>query len=127
MTDDADTIARKLRRAKTDPDPLPETPAGLEERPEARNLLGIYAALSDKSMEDACAEFAGAQFSRFKESITELGVSVLAPIGDEMSRLTADPAYLDQVLARGAAEAFDIAKPVLNDVYDIVGLLRPTP
>ncbi|MDE0540309.1 MAG: tryptophan--tRNA ligase [Rhodospirillales bacterium] len=127
MTDDADTIARKLRRAKTDPDPLPETPAGLEERPEARNLLGIYAALSDKTMEDVCREFAGAQFSRFKESITELAVSVLAPIGDEMSRLTADPAYLDRVLARGAAEASDIAKPVLNDVYDIVGLLRPAP
>ena len=124
MTDGPDDIARKIRKAKTDPDDLPGDPKGLEGRPEASNLFGIYAALSDKSLADVCAEFDGAQFSKFKESLTELAVSVLGPIGDEMARMMEDPAYLDGVLANGSERAAAIAAPILNDVYDIVGFIR---
>ena len=125
MTDGADEIALKIRRAKTDPHPLPDNVTDLHGRPEADNLVGIYAALSDTTAEAVIQKFAGAQFSAFKEALTELAVATLAPIGAEMARLTQDSAYLDQVLAKGAERAQAIAGPILAETFKIVGLLRP--
>ena len=125
MTDNADAIALKIRRAKTDPEPLSETLADLERRPEADNLIGIYAALSGLSREDALARFAGRNFSYFKEALSEIAVEVLGRIGREMSRLMADPGYIDVVLRRGAERAGAIAYPVLREAQAISGLLRP--
>ena len=125
MTDDADAIALKIRRAKTDPEPLPDTIAALEARPEADNLVGIYAALTDATREAALARFAGQNFSTFKEALSEVAVGVLGRIGGEMRRLTADPGHIDRVLRQGAERAAAIAIPVLREVQDITGLLRP--
>jgi tryptophanyl-tRNA synthetase len=125
MTDDADAIALKIRRAKTDPEPLPGTVEALEKRPEADNLVGIYAALADQTREAALAQFAGQNFSVFKEALTEMSVSTLGRIGDEMRRLMADPGHIDTVLRHGAERAAAIATPVLREVQDITGLLRP--
>ena len=125
MTDDADAIALKIRRAKTDPEPLPDTIAALEARPEADNLVGIYAALTDMTREAALARFAGQNFSTFKEALSEVAVGVLGRIGGEMRRLTADPGHIDRVLRQGAERAAAIATPVLREVQDITGLLRP--
>ena len=125
MTDGPDAIADKIRRAKTDPDNLPDSVAGLEGRPEAANLLGIYAALSDQTLEQVVAEFAGQQFSGFKSRLSDLAVAVMGPIGTRMQQLMADPGYIDQVLRRGAERSRSITQPILDDVYDIVGLLRP--
>src|SRR5271154_3057884 len=102
MTDDADTIALKIRRAKTDPNPLPDSEAGLAERPEADNLIGIYAAIAGLSREAALGRFAGQNFSEFKEALSELAVEVLGRIGGEMRRVMADPGYIDKVLRLGA-------------------------
>ncbi len=124
MTDDADTIAQKIRKARTDPEPLPSEPDGLKDRPEAENLVGIYAALAGLSKADVLKEHGGAQFSAFKPALSELAVAKLAPISAEMTRLKADPAYIDGVLADGAARAEALARPVMNAVKDIVGLLR---
>jgi tryptophanyl-tRNA synthetase len=124
MTDNADTIALKIRRAKTDPEPLPATLAELEARPEADNLIGIYAALAEASREAALARFAHANFSTFKEALTEVAVAAHAPIGAEMRRLEADPGHLDRVLRDGAERAHAIADPVLREVQAISGLLR---
>jgi tryptophanyl-tRNA synthetase len=125
MTDDADAIALKIRRAKTDPEPLPDTLDALEKRPEADNLVSIYAALSDVSREAALTRFAGANFSTFKEALSGLSVDVLGRIGGEMRRLMADPGHIDRVLRHGADRAAAIAVPVLHEVQDITGLLRP--
>jgi len=125
MTDGPDDIARKIRKAKTDPDVLPAHPKGLENRPEAANLFAVFSALSDKSVEEVCKRFEGAQFSKFKEDLTELAIEVLGPISKEMAKLVADPGYLDEVLAEGSERARTIARPILDEVYDIVGLLRP--
>ncbi|HEX3535283.1 MAG TPA: tryptophan--tRNA ligase [Stellaceae bacterium] len=125
MTDDADAVALKIRRAKTDPEPLPHTMADLEKRPEADNLIGIYAALAGLSREAALARFAGQNFSTFKEALSEVAVSVLGRIGGEMSRLMADAGHIDKILRRGAERAEAIALPVLREVKDITGLLRP--
>ena len=125
MTDGPDEIARKIRKAKTDPDVLPAHPKGLENRPEAANLFAVFSALSDKSVEEVCKRFEGAQFSKFKEDLTELAIEVLGPISMEMAKLVADPGYLDEVLADGSERARTIARPILDEVYDIVGLLRP--
>jgi len=125
MTDGPDAIADKVRRAKTDPGNLPDDVAGLEGRPEAANLLGIYAALSDRTLEQVVAEFAGQQFSSFKAKLSDLAVSVMGPIGIKMQQLMADPSYIDQVLKRGAERSRAITQPILDDVYGIVGLLRP--
>ena len=125
MTDGPDDISRKIRKAKTDPEPLPGDRKALEGRPEAANLIDIYAALSDQSTADVCSKFEGAQFSSFKEELTELAISVLGPVGEEMARLVKDPGYLDAVLRTGAERAKAIANPILDDVYDIVGFLRP--
>jgi tryptophanyl-tRNA synthetase len=125
MTDDSELIALKIRRAKTDPEPLPEGIAALEARPEADNLVGIYAALAGISREDALARFAGKNFSTLKEALSALSVEVLGRIGGEMRRLLADPGHVDGVLRRGAERAAAISMPVLREVKDITGLLRP--
>ena len=124
LADDRDAIAAKLRKAKTDPEPLPSEVEGLAGRPEADNLVGIYAALAARSAADVLAEFGGGQFSTFKGALTELAVEKLGPVGAEMKRLTADPAYIDAVLADGAERALAIAAPVMTAVKDVVGYLR---
>ena len=124
LTDDADTIAQKIRKAKTDPDPLPSDVKGLGGRPEAENLVGIYAALAGTTRDAVLKDFGGAQFSTFKPALSELAVSKLAPIAAEMRRLIADPGHIDRVLADGAERARVIAHPIVNEVKDVVGLLR---
>ncbi len=124
MTDDADAIVKKIRKAKTDPDPLPETAAGLADRPEAKNLLGIYAALSGESVEQACATFAGEGFGAFKQRLGDLAVEKLEPIQDEMRRLMADPGYIDGVLKDGARRARALAAPNIAEIKNTVGFLR---
>src|SRR6185437_14334397 len=124
LTDDADTIAQKVRRAKTDPEPLPSEVEGLARRPEADNLVGIFAALNDETKPDVLRRFGGAQFSVFKTALADLAVAKLAPIRAEMQRLAADPAHTDKVLADGAEKARAIARPNMDAVKDILGLLR---
>ncbi len=123
MTDDADTIANKVRKARTDPEPLPMEPEGLEDRPEARNLVNIYAALADRSVDWVLAEVGGHQFSQFKPMLADLAVEKLSPISAEMARLMEDPAEIDRILGRGAERAREIAGPVLKKTYDIVGMV----
>jgi tryptophanyl-tRNA synthetase len=124
LTDDADAIAQKIRRAKTDPEPLPSEEKGLENRPEADNLVGIFAALSGKSKADILREFGGGQFSTFKTALADLCVTKLSPIACEMKRLTGDASYIDGVLADGASRARAIAAETMADVKDIVGFIR---
>ncbi|KXJ51599.1 MAG: tryptophan--tRNA ligase [Thalassospira sp. Nap_22] len=124
MTDDAETLAKKIRKAKTDPEPLPSEVAGLEGRPEAKNLITIYAALTDSTVDAVLAEHGGTQFSGFKQALTDVVVQNLAPITEEMARLKADPAYIDSVLAKGAERANAIAQPILKEVKEIVGFLN---
>src|SRR4029450_5313078 len=124
LTDDADAIAHKIRRAKTDPDPLPHDEKGLEQRPEADNLVGIHAALAGKSKAEVLNEFGGAQFSTFKTALVDLAVAKLGPINSGMKRLIADPVYIDSVLADGAARARVIAADTMKAVKDIVGFVR---
>jgi tryptophanyl-tRNA synthetase len=125
LTDGPEEIARKIRRAKTDPEPLPEALSGLEGRPEAANLLGIYGAFADITLEDAVVRFAGASFSTFKGALSDLAIDKLGPVGDEMRRLMADPGHIDAVLRDGAERAEAIAGAHLREIQDIVGLLRP--
>ncbi|MDR5653678.1 tryptophan--tRNA ligase [Ruixingdingia sedimenti] len=124
LTDDADAIAQKIRKAKTDPEPLPDTLDGLKDRPEARNLVNIYAGLAGVAPEAVVAEFAGAQFGTFKPRLAELAVEKLAPITAEMNRLMQDPGEIDRILGDGADRADAIARPVLEDVYRITGMVR---
>jgi tryptophanyl-tRNA synthetase len=124
MTDDADTIAKKFKKARTDPEALPETLEGLQGRPEARNLVDIYAGLSGMSSEAVIAEYAGAGWGRFKPALADLAVDKLAPISIEMARLMDDRTEIDRVLADGAQKARGIAQPILAQAYDIVGFLR---
>jgi len=124
MTDTADEIAQKIRKARTDPEPLPSEPAGLEPRPEAANLVGIYAALSDRSVADVCSEFGGASFSDFKGRLTELAVENLGPIGAEMKRLVGDPAEIDAVLHDGAERARAMAEPILREAQNAIGFVH---
>ena len=125
MTDDADAIAQKIRKARTDSEPLPTEAAGLKERPEAANLVGIYAALSDATVDEVLARFGGEPFSTFKQHLADLAVVKLGPIQDEMRRLMKDPGHVDRILHQGALRARAIAGPILRDVHRIVGLLRP--
>lgn len=124
MTDDADTIAKKIRKAKTDPDALPSEAAGLAERPEARNLVNIYAALNEQSVDQVLAEVGGQQFGAFKPLLADLAVAKLSPISSEMARLMDDPAEIDRLLARGALQAREITTPILEKTYEIVGMVR---
>jgi tryptophanyl-tRNA synthetase len=123
LTDDADAIARKIKKAKTDPEPLPSEIAGLKDRPEAENLVGIYAALADTTKEKIVAEFAGRQFSAFKPALADLAVEKLAPLASEMRRLMADPAHIDSVLRDGGERAGVLAETTMKTVRRIVGLL----
>jgi len=124
LTDDADAIAQKIRRAKTDPDPLPGEEPGLAGRPEADNLVGIYAALAGQTKADVLCDFAGGQFSTFKGALVDLAVSKLGPIGAEMKRLVGDPGAIDAILDEGAAQAEAIARPHMEAVKDVVGFVR---
>jgi tryptophanyl-tRNA synthetase len=124
LTDDPDTIALKIRRAKTDPEPLPSEEKALEARPEADNLVGIYAALADQTKAEVLKDFGGAQFSTFKPALADLLVAKLSPITAEMRRLTGDPGHIDAVLADGSARAQALAAETMKAVKDIVGLVR---
>jgi tryptophanyl-tRNA synthetase len=123
LTDDADTIAKKIRKAVSDPNPLPETVDGLKERAEADNLVGIYAALADTTKDEVLRQFGGAQFSVFKPALADLAVAKIDPIAAEMRRITADPAHVDSVLKDGAERAGAIAEETMAAVKRIVGLL----
>ncbi len=123
MTDDADAIAKKIRKAKSDPDALPENPDAFDGRPEAANLMGIYAALSDSDIKEVCQNFGGEQFSTFKQHLADLAVAKLSPIQDEMRRLMADSGYVDSVLNEGAQRAQAMAEPILQEVRETVGFL----
>jgi len=123
MTDDADTIARKIRKAKTDPEPLPSEAAGLEKRPEAANLVGIFAALDDKPVDAVLQEFGGQGFGVFKPALADLAVARLGPIQNELRRLLSEPEQIDSVLGQGAEQAAAIARPVLKEIHEIVGFL----
>jgi tryptophanyl-tRNA synthetase len=135
MTDDADTIARKIRRARTDPEPLPGPevltadgkvdPGREAARPEAFNLLSIYAALEGRPIAEVIAATAGQPFSTFKGALSDLAVAVLGPIGAEMKRLTDDIGTVDEVLRKGAERARELSAPVMDGVQEIVGLLQP--
>ena len=124
LTDNADTIASKIRKAKTDPAPLPETLEELNDRPEARNLVAIYAALSGQTREQVMAEFGGQGFGAFKPALADLAVSSLAPVTAEMRRLLDDPTEIDRVLKEGAERAAQVADPVVDEVKKIVGFWR---
>jgi len=124
LTDDADAIAQKIRKAKTDPHPLPEDIKELDARPEADNLVGIYAALNDGTKADVLKEFGGAQFSTFKNALVDLSVAKLGPIGADMKRLVQDTGYIDQILGDGSDRAREIADKTMNAVKDIVGFVR---
>ncbi|MGH1447298.1 MAG: tryptophan--tRNA ligase [Cognatishimia sp.] len=123
LRDDADTIAKKIRKAKTDPEALPSEADGLEGRPEARNLVNIYAALNDQSVDQVLAEVGGKQFSEFKPILADLAVAKLSPISGEMSRLMQDTTEIDAILAKGAERAREIATPILKETYHIVGMV----
>ncbi|EDQ05933.1 Tryptophan--tRNA ligase [Sulfitobacter indolifex] len=123
LTDDADTIAKKFRKAKTDPDALPSEAEGLKDRPEARNLVNIYAALSDQSIDQVLADVGGQQFGTFKPALADLAVSKLGPITAEMQRLMADESEIDRILARGAEQAREITAPILKRTYEIIGMV----
>ncbi len=125
LTDDADTIAKKFRKARTDPLSLPDNVADLKTRPEAENLVGIFAALAEISKQDVLADFGGREFSAFKPALAELAVERLAPISSEMQRLQADPDYIDKILTDGANRARVLALETMNAVKEIVGFILP--
>lgn len=124
LSDDADALAQKIRKAKTDPEPLPSELEGLKGRPEAENLVGIYGALAGETPQAVLAQFGGAQFSAFKNALLDVAVARLAPIGAEMRRLEADNAYIDGILRDGAGRAQKIARPIMDQVKDILGFIR---
>ena len=124
LTDDADTIAAKIRKAKSDSDALPGDLDGLKDRPDARNLVNIYAALADMTPAQVVTEYAGAQFGRFKPALADLAVAKLAPITTRMAHLMQDTDEIDRILGAGATRADAIARPIVDQVYDIVGMIR---
>jgi len=123
LTDDADTIAQKIKKAKTDPLPLPDSEKGFEGRPEAENLFAIYAALAEQPVAAVIAQYAGQQFSGFKNALAEIAVAKLTPIAAEMRRLLGDPAEIDAILKSGAEKASALAAPVMADVKRLVGFV----
>ncbi len=123
MMDDADTIAKKIRKAKTDPEPLPDNLDDLASRPEARNLINIYAGISGQTPEAVIAEVAGQQFGQFKPLLADLAVAHLSPIANEMHRLMGDVSEIDRILGDGANRAAEIAEPILAEAFDIVGFV----
>jgi len=125
LTDDADAIAKKIRKARTDSEPLAGSVDALDERPEARNLVGIFAALSDSTAAEICSRYEGAQFSTIKQDLVDLAVEKLGPVTAEMARLTKEPAYVEKILADGVEKANALATPNLQSIHEIVGFLRP--
>jgi tryptophanyl-tRNA synthetase len=121
LTDDADAISAKIRKARTDPNPLPDDEKGLKDRPEAENLFNIYAALAEVPKAELIARYAGQQFSGFKNDLADIAVAKLTPIADKMRHLLAEPAEIDAILAKGAERADEIAAPVLKEVKKLVG------
>ncbi|MBT5076316.1 MAG: tryptophan--tRNA ligase, partial [Rhodospirillales bacterium] len=124
MTDDADLIVQKIRKARTDPEPLPDSVEGLEGRAEAANLIGIYAALSGDARSDILNTFGGKLFSEFKGALSDLALDKLGPIGAEMQRLMKDPAYVDGVLRTGAERAKEISEKHMSEIHELIGVLR---
>jgi tryptophanyl-tRNA synthetase len=124
LTDDSDTVAQKVRKAKTDAEPLPDSMDALAERPEARNLVGIYAALTDREPADVLLEHEGKGFGAFKPALAELLVETLRPIKARLDELNADPGEIDSILARGAERASAAAAPTLDGAYRALGLRR---
>jgi tryptophanyl-tRNA synthetase len=124
FTDDADAITQKIRKAKTDAEPLPSEIAGLTGRPEAENLVTLFAALNETSREDVLSQFGGGQFSTFKVALADLAVAKLSPMAGEMRRLQADPGHIDAILIAGADRARVIASETMNAVKDVVGFIR---
>lgn len=125
LIDDADTIAKKIRKARTDTDPIPGTEEGLEGRPEVDNLVGIFAALSGRSKSDILSEFEGQGFGAFKPALADLAVESLGPVTGEMRRLMNDPAEIDRALASGAERARAISEPIMDDVRQVIGFWQP--
>lgn len=125
MNDSADSIAQKFRKAKTDPDALPSEELGLRNRPEAENLVAIYAALGDETVEQALRNIGGKKFSEFKPMLVERATEILSPISSEMNRLMKDVTAIDRVLQDGASKARAITTPILQKTFDIVGILSP--
>jgi tryptophanyl-tRNA synthetase len=124
LTDDADMIMQKVRKAKTDPEPLPGDKSGLAGRPEAENLVGIYAALAGSSVDTVLEQFAGQGFGAFKPALGELLVEKLAPIAERFNALRGDTAAIDAALRKGAEKAAALAAPTLDAAYRALGLLR---
>jgi tryptophanyl-tRNA synthetase len=124
LTDTADDIAKKIRKAKTDADGLPSDAKGLEGRPEAQNLVGIYAALTGESAESVLVQYGGGQFSSFKNALADLAVAKLSPVANDMRRYQADPAYVEAVLAEGSARARAIAAPIIRDTKKLIGFIQ---
>ncbi|MCS5607381.1 MAG: tryptophan--tRNA ligase, partial [Alphaproteobacteria bacterium] len=124
FTDGPDEIAQKIRKAKTDPQPMPQSADEFTARPEAANLITIFASLADISADEVLRDYGGQQFSEFKKALTDLAVEKLGHVGQEMQRLTNDPGYVDSVLKDGAERADAIAQPVLQEVYETVGFLN---
>ncbi|QLF69202.1 tryptophan--tRNA ligase [Peteryoungia desertarenae] len=124
LMDDADAISKKIRKAKTDPDALPGEVDGLKGRPEADNLVGIFAALADRTKADVLGDFGGQQFSVFKPALVDLAVEVLAPINAEMRRLMDDPGHIDAVLRDGGERARERAEKTMQEVRDIIGFVQ---
>ncbi len=125
MTDDAEAIAKKIRKAKTDPDALPSEAKGLEDRAEARNLVNIFAALNEQSVDQVLADVGGKQFSEFKPMLVDLAVAKLSPISTEMARLMQHQDEIDKILTRGSERARAITAPILRQTYEIVGMVPP--
>jgi tryptophanyl-tRNA synthetase len=124
LTDDADTIMQKVKKAKTDPEPMPTDKAGLEGRPEAKNLVGLYAAMAGTTIEDVLTRFGGEGFGKFKPALGELLIEKLAPINARFVALRQDQGSLDAILKAGSAKARDLAVPTLNATYAALGLVR---
>lgn len=124
LTDDPDTISKKIKKAQTDPEPLPETVDGLEGRAGAANLISIYAALSDRTKADVLADFGGRPFSEFKPVLADLCVEKLAPLTARMRELMADPAEIDQILKAGSDKANAIAAPVIEETMKVMGFWK---
>src|SRR6185312_9088115 len=124
LTDSDDLIAQKIRKAKTDPDPLPDDPSGLDGRPEAKNLVGIYGAVTGESVEQVLARFAGQGFGAFKPALADAIIALLAPLRARLETFRANPAELDRILAAGAERAIALGAPTLAEARRAVGLTR---
>ena len=123
LTDTAENITQKIKKAKTDPEPLPQDKTGLEKRPEAENLISIFASLQDTSIESVIKDYAGKEFSTFKKDLADLSVSKLEPITSEMNKLMSDVSYIDSILNQGKENAIAVAEPVLQKTKEIIGFL----